>query len=109
MKQDILNLSTAIRTPVLPEVYDTIKDIPVDYDGVVKYNTNIIEWLKPMIDLTGYHVYPRNGITEGLDWWYNRESRSVNMRNGDYQWINSKKGEGKIAYISLPSLIDGNM
>ena len=42
MKQNILNLSTAIRTPVLPEVYDTIKDIPVDYDGVVKYNTNII-------------------------------------------------------------------
>ena len=109
MKQNILNLSTAIRTPVLPEVYDTIKDIPVDYDGVVKYNTNIIEWLKPMIDLKDYHVYPRNGITEGLDWWYNRESRGVNMRTGDYQWINSKKGEGKIAYISLPSSIDGNM
>ena len=109
MKENILNLSTAIRTPVLPEVYNTIKDIPIDYDGVVKYDTNIIEWLKPMIDLTGYHVYPRNGITEGLDWWYNRESRGVNMRNGDYQWINSKDGEGKIAYISLPSSIDGNM
>lgn len=108
-KQAVLEQSSAVRTPVLPEVLEHIKHIPVDYDGVVKYNTNIIEWLKPMIDLTGYYVYPRNGITEGLDWWYNRESRGVNMRSGDYQWINSKKGEGKIAYISLPSSIDGNM
>ena len=37
MKENILNLSTAIRTPVLPEVYNTIKDISIDYDSVVKY------------------------------------------------------------------------
>ena len=54
-------------------------------------------------------MYPRNGITEGLDWWYNKEKRSVNMRKGDYQWIYPKNGKGKIAYISLPSAIDGNI
>ena len=107
--EKILEQSLAIRTNVLPEVKKTIDNIQADFDGVVKYNTNIIEWLKPMVDLTGYHVYPRNGITEGLDWWYNREPRGVNMRKGDYQWINSKDGEGKIAYISLPSAIDGNI
>jgi len=69
MKEAILNLSTAIRTPVLPEIKDTIKHIPIDYDGVVKYSTNICEWLNPVIDLSNYHVYPRNGITEGLDTW----------------------------------------
>ena len=109
MKQNILDHSTAVRTSILPEVYNTIKDIPVDFDSVIEYKTNIIEWLKPIVDLTGYYVYPRNGITEGLDWWYNRESRGVNVRVGDYQWINSKNGEGKIAYISLPSSIDGNI
>ena len=109
MKQNILDHSTAVRTSILPEVYSTIKDIPVDFDSVIEYKTNIIEWLKPIVDLTGYYVYPRNGITEGLDWWYNRESRGVNVRVGDYQWINSKNGEGKIAYISLPSSIDGNI
>ena len=110
MKENILNLSTAIRTPVLPEVYNTIKDIPIDYDGVVKYDTNIIEWLKPVIDLTGYHVYPRNGITEGLDWWYNQESRAVFMDEGDYQWITNKGNmyDEAVKYQSIPSSIDGN-
>ena len=101
--------SLAIRTPVLPEVKATIESIKPDFDSVKKYKTNIIKWLKPVIDLTGYNVYPRNGITEGLDWWYNREKRGVNMREGDYQWISPKKGEGKIAYISLPSAKDGNI
>ena len=101
--------SLAIRTPVLPEVKDTIESIKPDFDSVKKYKTNIIKWLKPVIDLTGYNVYPRNGITEGLDWWYNREKRGVNMREGDYQWVSPKDGEGKIAYISLPSAKDGNI
>lgn len=110
MKEAILNLSTAIRTPVLPEVKDTIKDIPVDYDGVVKYNTNICEWLKPVIDLSDYHVYPRNGITEGLDWWYNQEHRGVYMDTGDYQWISDRGDlyQEAVKYQSIPSSIDGN-
>lgn len=101
--------SLAIRTPVLPEVKTTIESIEPDFDSVKKYKTNIIKWLSPVIDLTGYNVYPRNGITEGLDWWYNQEKRGVNMRQGDYQWISPKAGEGTIAYISLPSAKDGNI
>ena len=110
MKEAILNLSTAIRTPILPEVYNTIKDISVDYDSVVKYNTDIIKWLKPVIDLSNYYVYPRNGITEGLDWWYNQESRSVYMDTGDYQWIKPKGNiyDESVKYQSIPSSIDGN-
>jgi len=107
--EKIENQSLAIRTPVLLNVKNTIDSIKPNYDSVKKFKTNIIDWLKPVIDLTGYHVYPRNGITEGLDWWYNRETRGVNMRDGDYQWILPKEGVGKIAYISLPSAIDGDI
>ena len=109
IEEKILKQSLAIRTPILPDVKDTIKSIQPDFNSVKEFKTNIIEWLKPMIDLTGYYVYPRNGITEGLDWWYNKEKRSVNMRKGDYQWIYPKDGKEKIAYISLPSAIDGNI
>jgi len=109
LEKIILKQSKAIRTKVLPEVEDTIKTIKPDFESVKKYKTNIIKWLKPVIDLTGYNVYPRNGITEGLDWWYNKEKRGVNMRSGDYQWIVPKDGESKIAYISLPSAKDGNI
>lgn len=110
MKQAILEQSSAVRTPVLPEVLSTIKHIPVDYDGVVKYNTNICEWLKPVIDLNGYYVYPRNGITEGLDWWYNQESRGVYMDTGDYQWISPRGNmyDEAVKYQSCPSSIHGN-
>ena len=109
-KQAILKQSSAVRTPVLPEVLDHIRHIPVDYDGVVKYNTNICEWLKPVIDLSNYYVYPRNGITEGLDWWYNQESRGVHMDTGDYQWINPRGNmyDESVKYQSIPSSIDGN-
>lgn len=108
--EKILEQSLAIRTNVLPEVKKTINNIEADFDGVVKYNTNIIEWLKPVIDLSDYHVYPRNGITEGLDWWYNKESRGVYMDKGDYQWISNKGHmyEDAVKYQSLPSSIDGN-
>lgn len=109
-KQAILEQSSAVRTPVLPEVLDHIRHIPVDYDGVVKYNTNICEWLKPVIDLSNYYVYPRNGITEGLDWWYNQESRGVHMDTGDYQWVSPRGNmyDESVKYQSIPSSIDGN-
>jgi len=108
--EKILEQSLAIRTNVLPEVKTLIDTVRADYDSVVKYKTNIIEWLKPVIDLSDYHVYPRNGITEGLDWWYNQESRGVYMDKGDYQWITNKGHmyDDAVKYQSLPSSIDGN-
>ena len=66
------------------------------------------QWLKPVVDLSNFHVYPMNGITQGLDWWFDKERRSVTMERGDYQWIHPKAGTKRIHYISVPSAIDGN-
>jgi len=110
IKDNILNLSKAIRTPVLPEVKKIIDTVEPDYDGVELYKTDIKKWLSPIIDLTNYDVYPMNGITQGLDWWYHQEKRSVYMDEGDYQWISPKGNpyEECIKYQSWPSAIDGN-
>lgn len=106
----ILAQSTAIRTCLLPEVRELVNTVTPDYDSVIHYNTNIINWLSPIIDLTGFSVYPTNGITEGLNWWYNQESRAVRMQAGEYQWITAKNSSNPdfINYQSIPSSIHGN-
>lgn len=109
MKDFLLNQSLAVRTFILPEVEQVIGKIKPTYDNVQLYKTNIVNWLKPMIDLSNYYVYPINGITEGLNWWYYQECRSVCLDKGDYQWINNKSGTSEfIKYQSIPSSIDGN-
>lgn len=109
IKDAILSQSTAVRTCVLPEVKELISNISPDIDSVKPYKTSIIEWLKPVIDLSGYSVYPTNGITEGLNWWYNREKRAVWVKQGDYQWVTTRLNGGPaILYQSMPSSIDGN-
>jgi len=111
IEQTILNQSKAVRTFVLPEVLKTVTSIIPDYNIVSHYDTQIIKWLSPVIDLSGYHVYPVNGITEGLNWWMANETRGIIMDDGDYQWI---KETGNIwnlydiKYTSCPSAIDGN-
>lgn len=108
--ESILQQSLAIRTTVLPEVRSVIDQVPADWDSVAHYKTSIINWLSPVIDLTDWHVYPMNGITQGLDWWYDKEQRSVYMDEGDYQWIKPKGNmyEDSVQYASTPSAIDGN-
>ena len=106
--EEILSLSTAVRTNVLEDVNRAVEGLKCDLDGVLKYSTNIVEWLKPVVDLSNFHVYPMNGITQGLDWWYDKESRCVVMKPGDYQWISPKGGYGRVCYVSVPSAIDGN-
>lgn len=108
LKDSILSLSTAIRTPCLPEVRNTLSSLEFDYDSVEHYKTNIKEWLSPVIDLSMFFVYPVNGITEGLNWWMANESRSIHIEKGDYQWVQPKSGNGDILYMSCPSSIDGN-
>ncbi len=102
--------SLAVRTNVLPEVKKVIDTIEPDFDSVEKYKTNIVEWLKPVVDLKDFHVYPMNGITEGLNWWYYQDKRSVYMDEGDYQWIQSRGNmyDECIKYVSVPSAINGN-
>lgn len=109
IKDLILSQSTAVRTSVLPEVNNLISTVKPDFDSVRPYKTAIVDWLKPVIDLSGYSVYPTNGITEGLNWWYNREKRAVWVKPGDYQWVTTRMNGGPaIVYQSLPSSIDGN-
>ena len=73
--EEILALSSAIRTNVLDDVNRAVEGLKCDLDGVLKYSTNIVEWLKPVVDLSDFYVYPMNGITQGLDWWYDKEAR----------------------------------
>lgn len=109
MKNLLLEQSLAVRTFILPEVEAKIKDIVPTYDSVKHYKTEIKAWLKPIVDLTDFYVYPINGITEGLNWWYNRENRGVWLQQGDYQWVELKSCGGPyIRYQSIPSAIDGN-
>lgn len=107
MLEQILSQSTAVRTGVLNSVKQICDTVVPDYSSVRQYKTNIKDWLLPMIDLRDYYVYPINGITEGLNWWYNQERRTVDIRTGDYQWI--KKTGNDMLYVSMPSSIDGNM
>ena len=109
-KEHLLQQSLAVRTTVLPEVRKVIETVKPDFDSVKKYQTSIIDWLKPLVNLTDFYVYPMNGITQGLDWWYANENRSVYMEEGDYQWITPKGNmyEDSIKYVSVPSAIDGN-
>jgi len=109
LKNFLLNQSLAVRTNVLPEVKKVISAVPVDFSSVRPYKTNIKEWLKPVIDLEDFYVYPTNGITEGLNWWYHTDNRSVAMEIGEYQWIKPRATqEPFITYQSVPSSIDGN-
>ena len=109
LKAILLNQSNAVRTSILPEVYQLLNSIPIDHQSVKPYQTNIVEWLKPVIDLSGFSVYPMNGITEGLNWWIGREPRSIAVRSGDYQWVVPRYNhQSTIQYLSVPSAIDGN-
>jgi len=109
LREFLINQSLAVRTSVIPEVSSVIKNVTPDYDGIREYKTNIIEWLKPVIDLSDFYVYPMNGVTEGLNWWYNQELRTVYLDSGDYQWIKQKlMDEVSIKYMSCPSAIHGN-
>jgi hypothetical protein len=109
LKDFLLKQSLAVRTFILPEVEQVINKIKPTYDCVQPYKTDIVEWLNPIVDLSNYYVYPTNGITEGLNWWYYQEPRSVWLDSGDYQWIESKAGNNpSIKYQSVPNSADGN-
>jgi len=110
LKDFLLQQSLAVRTNVLPEVRKVVDSIKPDYDSVKHYKTNIIDWLKPVIDLTGYSVYPTNGITEGLDWWWGKSQYNIWLAEAEYQWVEHKRGEMAPHYVyqSIPSARDGN-
>jgi hypothetical protein len=99
-----------VRPLLLDEVRANINNHDMSYilDAGSKYETAIKEWLKPVVDLSNFFVYPINGITEGLNYWMHQETRSITKYKGDYEWVDLKEGKGNIHYMSVPSSIDGN-
>lgn len=110
LKEKVLNQSLAVRTNVLPAVRKVVDTVKPDYDSVGSYKTDIIEWLKPIINLKGFSVYPVNGITEGLDWWWGRSPYKIWSAVGEYQWVDHKRSGMAPHYVyqSVPSAVDGN-
>ena len=110
MKDFLLQQSLAVRTNVLPEVRKVVDAVNPDYDSVRHYKTDVVQWLKPIVDLSDFYVYPTNGITEGLDWWWGRSKYHIWSAIGEYQWVDHKRSGMAPHYVyqSIPSAIDGN-
>ncbi len=109
-KETLLAQSTAVRTLVLPEVEKIVNAAQPDLHSVKTFKTNIIEWLRPIINLTGFSVYPTNGITEGLNWWASKTTYNIHRDPADYQWVDivNDRLQPPSTYQSIPSSIDGN-
>ena len=102
-----------INTFILPEVQQEIDTIVPQLNGRHPYETNIKQWLSPVIDLTDFFVYPVNGITEAINWWASKEQRNIHKAEGDYEWVeegmhNLWAKSNDVLYMSCPSSIDGN-
>ena len=110
MKDFLLKQSLAVRTSILPEVRKIVDTVKPDHESVKHYKTDIIQWLKPVVDLSDFYVYPTNGITEGLDWWWGRSEYHIWSAPGEYQWVDHKRSGMSPHYVyqSIPSAIDGN-
>ncbi len=108
-KEVILNQSLAIRTFPIRAVDDMMKSFKFNgHLDINKFETNIVEWLKPVIDLSEFnYIYPANGVTEGINYWSMQEDRKIIRRKDDYVWL-PENDTGDILYLSCPSSIDGN-
>jgi hypothetical protein len=108
-KETLLSQSLAVRTFPLNEVKQLCDNFSIEHHHeVAKPKSNIVDWLAPMVDLSEFkHFYPANGVTEGLNYWMMQESRSIQVKDGEYAWVEGKQ-EGDVHYISCPSSVDGN-
>ena len=105
----LLNQSSAIRSFPIKEVVDIVDNFKLHEHAEVKHFTsNITEYLKPYCDLSKFeHLYPINGITEGLNYWMWEETRDIEMRDGDYVWVRGQP-TGDVRYWTTPASFDGN-
>ena len=78
-KEKILKQSLAIRTFPIRKIEKIVNDFKIDnHTEVKRFTSNITEWLKPVIGLSDFkYVYPANGVTEGINYWYMQEKRKV--------------------------------
>ena len=51
-------ITKLIDTFILPEVQQELNSVQPVLSGRQPYNTNIVEWLSPVIDLSDFFVYP---------------------------------------------------
>ena len=109
-KEKILKQSQAIRTFPIRKIEKIVNDFKIDnHTEVKRFTSNITEWLKPVIDLSDFkYVYPANGVTEGINYWYMQEKRKVIRYPDDYVWLPESK-EGDILYLTCPTSMDGNI
>tara|TARA_S200000501_G_scaffold70856_1_gene62880 strand:+ start:95 stop:883 length:789 start_codon:yes stop_codon:yes gene_type:complete len=109
-KEKILKQSLAIRTFPIAKVKAICDSFKIDnHTEVKRFSSNITEWLKPVIDLSDFkYVYPANGITEGINYWYMQEDRKVFRHKDDYVWL-PESDSGDIIYMSNPSSAEGNI
>ena len=109
-KEKILKQSLAIRTFPIRKIEKIVNDFKIDnHTEVKRFTSNITEWLKPVIDLSDFkYVYPANGVTEGINYWYMQEKRKVIRYPDDYVWLPESK-EGDILYLTCPTSMDGNI
>lgn len=106
-----MEFTKLIDTFILPEVQAELDTVKPQLNGRMSYNTNIVEWLKPLIDLSGFYVYPVNGITEAINWWQKREERTIQRSKSDYEWVDYdrvKHIRNTVRYVSCPNSFDGN-
>ena len=98
-KEKILKQSLAIRTfPILQ--IEAICD-NFNYDDYTE--------VKPVIDLSDFpYLFPANGVTEGINYWYMQENRKVIRHKDDYVWLPESE-TGEVLYMSNPSSADGNL
>ena len=106
-------ITKLIDTFILPEVQQELDSVRPILNGRQPYNTNIVEWLAPVIDLSDFFVYPINGVTEAINWWQNKEKRNIQKAEGEYEWVDTGWNtlwaeKEEVHYISCPSSIDGN-
>ena len=109
-KETILKQSLAIRTFPIAQVEIICDNFKYnDYTEVKPFESEMTEWLKPVIDLSDFpYFYPANGVTEGINYWYMQEDRKIIRHKDDYVWLPESE-TGEVMYLSNPSSIDGNI
>lgn len=107
--EKILKQSLAIRSFPINEVAKVVDNFKLENHTDVKvFSSKITEYLKPYCDLSGFeYLYPLNGITEGLNYWVSGESRTIQVRQGDYVWVGGQP-VGDVYYWTNPASFDGN-
>lgn len=104
-----MQFTKQVRPLILPEIANLAANCDTDLHMSRPFETKIVEWLSPVVDLSDFYVYPVNGITDALDYWQWQETRTITVDTGDYEWVVPRKGLAyPIKYMSVPSSIDGN-